>query len=58
MTRSGHNGVMAAKHRKKMPAWLVGLILALIVFVAVLVVINALGYGDNPVLESLSSQSG
>lgn len=56
MIRSGHNGAMA-KHRKRMPAWLVGLILAVIVFVAVLVAINALGYGDNPVLESLAPQS-
>jgi hypothetical protein len=46
-----------AKHRKRTPAWLVGLVIAVLVFIAVLVAINALGYGDNPVLESLSSPS-
>lgn len=44
-----------AKHRRKVPAWLAGLIIALVVFAAVLIVFNALGYGDDPVLESLSA---
>ncbi len=45
--------VAMAKHRRRFPAWLVGLAIAIVVFVAVLLVFNALGYGDDPVLESL-----
>lgn len=34
--------------KRQLPPWLVGLILAVIVFVVVLVVLNVLGYGDDP----------
>jgi hypothetical protein len=44
-----------ARHRKKMPAWLLGLIVALVIFAAMLLVANALGFGDDPVLESVAS---
>lgn len=37
-----------SEDKRQLPPWLVGLILALIVFVVVLVVLNALGYGDDP----------
>lgn len=47
-----------AKHRRKLPAWLVGLFIAIVVFVAVLIVFNFLGYGDDPALESLSAIAG
>jgi hypothetical protein len=36
--------------RRQPPPWLMGLILALILFVVVLVVLNLLGYGDDPAL--------
>lgn len=42
-----------ARHRKKPPAWLVGLIIAVFVFAAALVVFAMLGYGDDPVVENL-----
>jgi hypothetical protein len=41
---SGHMN----KHKKQLAPWLVGLIIAVIVFAIVLVVLNALGYGDDP----------
>ncbi len=33
---------------KKRPPWLVGLVIALILFVILLIVANLLGYGDEP----------
>lgn len=41
-----------ARHRRKPPPWLLGLIIAVVVFAAVLVVFSLLGYGDDPVVES------
>lgn len=38
--------------RRQLPPWLMGLILALVLFVVVLVVLNLLGYGDDPALGS------
>ncbi|HEY4584350.1 MAG TPA: hypothetical protein VI980_08515 [Acidimicrobiia bacterium] len=38
-----------------MPPWLVGLILAVILFVIVLVTANFLGFGDDPVVGGLGS---
>jgi len=40
--------------RPKMPAWLVGLILAAVIFAVVFIVLATLGYGDDPVVESLA----
>lgn len=40
------------KERRELAPWLIGLILAGIVFVVLLLVINALGFGDDPVLET------
>lgn len=51
MSHNGQNAKMA-KHSRRMPAWLLGLLIAVVVFVAVLIVFSALGYGDDPVLES------
>lgn len=36
--------------KKKMPAWLVGLILGAMVFAIVLFVFEVLGYGDDPAI--------
>ncbi len=38
--------------KRQMPAWLVGLILAVVVFVIVLVIFNVMGFGDDPALGS------
>lgn len=46
---------MMAKHRKQLPAWLLGLILAVIVLALVLLLFNVLGYGDDPVVEGLGA---
>jgi hypothetical protein len=43
-----------ARQKRRLPAWLLGLILAAAVFVLVIVLLNALGYGDDPVVESLA----
>lgn len=43
---------MMARHQKKLPPWLLGLIIAVLVFAAVLVLFSLLGYGDDPVVES------
>ena len=40
--------------KKKLPAWLMGLFFAVIVFIIVLVVVNALGYGDDPAVGALA----
>lgn len=37
--------------RRQLPAWLWGLIFAIVLSVAALLIFSALGYGDNPVLE-------
>jgi hypothetical protein len=47
-----------ARHRKRLPAWQLGLILAAIVFVAAIVIFNLLGFGDDPVVESLVANLG
>lgn len=47
-----------AKHRRKIPPWLVGLSIAIVVFIAVLVAFNILGFGDDPALESLGAVAG
>lgn len=42
--------------KRKLPAWLVGLLIAAVVFAAVLVIFSALGFGDDPVVESVAGQ--
>jgi hypothetical protein len=44
-----------AKHRRRIPAWLFGLILAAVVFALVIVIFSTLGFGDDPVVESIGS---
>jgi antibiotic biosynthesis monooxygenase (ABM) superfamily enzyme len=41
--------------RKQLPAWLVGLLIAVVVFVVVLVVANLLGFGDDPAIGAASA---
>ena len=39
------------KSNRRVPAWLLGLIIAAVVFVVAFLIFQALGFGDNPVLE-------
>ena len=43
--------------KRQLPPWLIGLVLAVIVTVIALVVLNALGYGDDPAVGGLASAS-
>lgn len=43
-----------AKHRRRLPAWLVGLMIAVVVFAVTLLLLSALGFGDDPVVESVA----
>lgn len=47
-----------AKHVKQRPAWLLGLIIAVLVFALVLVMFAILGFGDDPVIESVTGVFG
>lgn len=42
-----------AKHTKRLPPWLLGMIIAAVVSLAALYLIFALGFGDDPVVENL-----
>lgn len=39
---------------RRMPAWVLGLLIAILVFAVVMVVFSLLGIGDDPVIESIS----
>ncbi|MCH7582858.1 MAG: hypothetical protein IIC72_09510 [Acidobacteria bacterium] len=41
-----------ADQKRQMPAWLLGMIIAAVLFAIGVVIFQALGFGDNPVLES------
>ncbi len=41
-----------AKKSSRLPAWALGLILAVVIFVAVMIAFSLLGYGDDPVIET------
>lgn len=47
-----------ARHRKKLPAWLLGLLIAIIVFTTLLFLAIALGYGDTPGIEGMAAHPG
>ena len=47
-----------AKEAKRIPAWLLGLILAAVVFAFALLIFNALGFGDDPVVGGLAALIG
>ncbi len=51
----GHNGPMAQRRKRiPIPAWLAGLLIAVALFVAILLLFSALGFGDDPVVEGMS----
>jgi hypothetical protein len=39
-----------SEQKRRLPAWLLGLILAIVVFAVALILLNILGYGDDPSL--------
>lgn len=43
-----------AKHKERLPAWFLGLIIAVVVSLVALAVFSALGFGDDPVVEGLA----
>jgi hypothetical protein len=44
------------KHlKRRLPPWLVGLILAAVLFTVALLLANVLGFGDDPVVGGLAS---
>jgi hypothetical protein len=49
---------MSEEGKRKLPAWLLGLIIAVFVFAAVLLLFSALGFGDDPVVDSIGSMVG
>lgn len=46
------------KHERKLPPWLLGLMIAVVVFVVALLALNVLGFGDDPVIGSLGAGRG
>lgn len=46
--------VAMSKERRPLPPWLLGLIIAAGVFLIVLLAINLLGFGDDPVIGGLA----
>lgn len=44
--------------RRKLPAWLVGFLVAAVIFVVVLLVSRFLGFGDDPVVEGAKALAG
>jgi heme/copper-type cytochrome/quinol oxidase subunit 4 len=43
-----------ARHLRRLPAWLVGLLIAVVVTLVAFLLFSALGFGDDPVVESLA----
>lgn len=43
------------RHRRPLPAWLVGMVVAVLVFALILIVTALLGFGDDPVIEGLAA---
>jgi hypothetical protein len=39
---------------RRMPAWILGLLIAIVVFAVVIATFSLLGIGDDPVIESLT----
>jgi hypothetical protein len=54
----GPTVAVVGKHKRKVPPWLLGLMIAVVVFVVALIVIDLLGFGDDPVVGSLGPVGG
>lgn len=46
------------KHEHKLPPWLLGLMIAVVVFIVALLAMNILGFGDDPVVGSFGIGGG
>ena len=47
-----------ARHKKRgrrLPPWLIGLMIAAVIFVLTLLILDYLGYGDDPVIDQRAS---
>jgi hypothetical protein len=53
LTYPGVETAMPDRERR-MPAWVLGLLIAILVFAVVMVAFSLLGIGDDPVIESIS----
>jgi len=42
-----------AKHRRRLQPWLLGLLIAVVVFAVALLALDLLGFGDDPVVEGM-----
>lgn len=42
-----------AKHKRRLQPWLLGLLIAVVVFAVALLALDLLGFGDNPVVEGM-----
>lgn len=45
------------RKKRQIPAWLLGFLIALAAAVVGMIVFQTLGFGDNPVLEGLTSRA-
>lgn len=43
------------QRKRRLPPWLVGLLLAVVIFAAALLLLDLFGYGDDPVIDQSSS---
>lgn len=55
MAGSARENDVVHKHRRRVPAWLLGLLLAAVIFALALVLLEVFGYGDDPVIEEGAS---
>lgn len=51
-------GDQPERSQRRLPAWLMGLLIAAVVFIAILVFSRLLGFGDDPVVEGLGVMGG
>lgn len=43
----------SGKHKRDVPPWLLGLVIAIFLTAVVLILFSVFGYGDDPVIEGL-----
>jgi hypothetical protein len=46
---------MPGRHSRHVPAWLLGLIIAVVVFGIIVILAAVLGFGDDPVVDNLGA---
>lgn len=50
---SPERSAAVTKHRRRLQPWLLGLLIAVVVFAAALLALDLLGFGDDPVVEGM-----